>query len=46
MATARPATEPITVKAAVNPNTGLVTVNVFDGTRQAMPKDNFPEASL
>src|ERR1035438_4549932 len=37
MATARPATEPISVKPAVAPDTGLVTVNVFDGTRQAMP---------
>jgi hypothetical protein len=34
MATARPATEPISVKPAVAPDTGLVSVNVFDGTRQ------------
>ena len=38
MATARTATEPISIKPAVDPNTGFVTVNVFDGTRQAMPK--------
>jgi hypothetical protein len=37
MATAKPAAEAISVKAAVDPNTGFVTVNVFDGTRQAMP---------
>lgn len=37
MGTARPAFTPIPVKPAVDPNTGLVTVNVFDGTRQAMP---------
>jgi len=34
MATAKPATEPISVKPAVDPSTGLVTVNAFDGTRQ------------
>ena len=34
---AKPATKPISVKPAVDPDTGLVTVNVFDGTRQAMP---------
>jgi hypothetical protein len=39
MATAKPAIEPISVKPAVNPNTGFVTVNVFDGSRQAMPQD-------
>ena len=38
MATARTATEPISVKPAVDPDTGFVTVNVFDGTRQAMPQ--------
>src|ERR1035438_10072154 len=38
MATARPATEPISVKPAVAPDTGLVTVNAFDGTRQPMPQ--------
>ena len=37
MATAKPAAEAISVKAAVDPKTGFVTVNVFDGTRQAMP---------
>lgn len=37
MATAQPATEPIAVKPAVNPNTGLVTVDVFNGARQPMP---------
>src|SRR5215470_5494496 len=38
MAQVKPATEPIAVKPAVNPNTGLVTVNVFDGKRQAIPE--------
>ena len=38
MATTQPATEPILVKPAVNPATGFVTVNVFDGTRQPMPQ--------
>jgi hypothetical protein len=38
MATTQPATEPILVKPAVNPTTGFVTVNVFDGTRQPMPQ--------
>jgi hypothetical protein len=38
MATAGPATEPIAVKPAANPNTGFVTVNVFNGTRQPMPQ--------
>src|ERR1700735_2851247 len=32
------ATEPISVKPAADPATGLVTVNLFDGTRQAMPQ--------
>jgi hypothetical protein len=34
MATTKTATEPISVKPAVDPTTGFVTVNVFDGTRQ------------
>ena len=38
MATAKPSTGGISVKPAVDPTTGFVTVNVFDGTRQAMPK--------
>jgi hypothetical protein len=38
MATAQPATEPITVKPAVDPNTGFVTVSIFNGTRQLMPQ--------
>lgn len=38
MATAKPATAPISLKPAVDPTTGLVTVNVFNGTRQAMPQ--------
>jgi hypothetical protein len=37
MASAKPATEPISIQPAVDPGTGFVTVNVFDGTRQAMP---------
>lgn len=37
MATPKSATEPISVKPAVDPNTGFVTVNVFDGTRQSFP---------
>jgi hypothetical protein len=32
------ATESISVKAAVDPTTGFVTVNVFDGTRQTIPQ--------
>jgi len=32
------AKEPISVKPAVNPSTAFVTVNVFDGTRQAIPQ--------
>ncbi len=35
----KPAPQPISVQPAVNPNTGFVTVNVFDGTRQPMPQD-------
>jgi hypothetical protein len=38
MATAKVATEPISIKPAVNPATGFVTVNAFDGTRQPMPQ--------
>lgn len=38
MAQAKPATEPISVQPRVNPDTGFVTVNVFDGRRQAMPQ--------
>src|SRR5580704_19204554 len=38
MATAKTATEPISVKPAVDPNTGLVTVNVFNGARQPVPQ--------
>jgi hypothetical protein len=38
MATAKPATEPISVKPAVDPTTGFVNVNVFNGARQAMPQ--------
>jgi hypothetical protein len=34
MAAAKATTEPISIKPAVNPNTGFVTVSVFDGTRQ------------
>lgn len=37
MATAKSATEPISVKPAVDPNTGFATVNVFDGARQSFP---------
>ena len=36
MATAKAAPEPISIKPAVNPTTGFVTVNAFDGTRQTM----------
>ena len=39
MATPKPAAEPRSIKAAVNPTTGFVTVKVFDGTRQAIPQD-------
>jgi hypothetical protein len=38
MATPKPAAEPLSIKAAVNPTTGFVTVKVFDGTRQAIPQ--------
>lgn len=38
-AKAQPAVEPISVKPAVNPTTGFLTVNVFDGTRQLLPRD-------
>ncbi len=38
MATAPARPQPIAVKPAVNPNTGFVTVNVFDGRRQPMPQ--------
>jgi hypothetical protein len=38
MAQPKPATEPIAIKPAVNPNTGIVTINVFDGKRQAIPQ--------
>jgi len=38
MATAEPARGPISIKPAVDPDTGFVTVNVFDGTRQPMPQ--------
>lgn len=37
MAATKPVAEPISVKPAANPKTGFVTVNVFDGTRQAVP---------
>ncbi|MGC2662196.1 MAG: hypothetical protein WA324_29900 [Bryobacteraceae bacterium] len=36
MATAKAATEPIKVKAAAVPTTGLITVSLFDGARQPM----------
>jgi hypothetical protein len=35
---ANPATDSISIKPAVDPNTGFVTVNVFDGARQPMPQ--------
>jgi hypothetical protein len=38
MATPKPAAEPLSIKAAVNPTTGFVTVKVFDGTRQPIPQ--------
>ena len=38
MTTAKPASDPISVKPAVDPTTGFVTVNVFDGTRQPLPQ--------
>jgi hypothetical protein len=34
----KPAPEAISIKPAVNPGTGFVTVNVFDGTRQQIPQ--------
>jgi hypothetical protein len=37
MATAIPGNKPISIKP-VDPNTGFVTVNVFNGTRNAMPQ--------
>lgn len=37
MATTRPETQAIPLKPAVNPNTGFVTVGVYDGARQPMP---------
>ncbi len=37
MARPKATSKPIFVKPAVDPNTGFVTVNIFDGTRQAMP---------
>jgi hypothetical protein len=36
MATAKAKTKPISIKPVVNPTAGFVTVNVFDGTRQAI----------
>ena len=36
MAIVKSASEPISVKSAINPNTGFVTVNVFNGARQLM----------
>jgi hypothetical protein len=38
MAVAKPSTGRIAVKPAVDPTIGVVTVNLFDGTRQPMPK--------
>lgn len=38
MARAKRATASIAIKPAVDPNTGFLTVNVFDGTRQEMPQ--------
>jgi hypothetical protein len=38
MATVKAATEPISVKPAVNPDAGFVTVNFFNGSRQPMPQ--------
>lgn len=46
MATTQTATEPILVKPAVNPTTGFVTVNVFDGTRQPMPQGTKPLVTI
>jgi hypothetical protein len=39
MASAKPASEPISIKPAVNPATGFVTVNVYDGTRKPIPAE-------
>jgi hypothetical protein len=39
MPAAKPATAPIAVKPAVNPDAGVITVTVFDGTRQPMPQN-------
>ncbi len=38
MGTARTATAPIAVKPAFDPNTGFVTVSIFDGTRLPFPQ--------
>jgi hypothetical protein len=38
MPTGKTAAEPISIQAAVDPTTGFVTVNVFDGTRNPMPQ--------
>ena len=38
MSTAQPTVKAISVKPAVNPNTGFVTVNIFNGARQPMPQ--------
>ena len=37
MAASQPAGALISIKPAVNPASGFVIVNVFDGTRQLMP---------
>ena len=37
MARSKPASKPISIKSAVDPHTGFVTVNIFDGTRQPIP---------
>ena len=39
MAIVKTAAEPISVKPAVNPNTGFITVNVFNGARQPIPQN-------
>src|SRR5580704_9790213 len=38
MPIAKSAIEPISIKPAVDPDTGIVTVNVFNGARQPMPR--------
>jgi hypothetical protein len=38
MATSQPAISSVSVKPAVDPTAGFVTVNVFDGTRQPIPQ--------